>query len=198
MGVLKRMNRTCKLCRSVKRRSGAWGTQSVPDNQLKNLKDLPQGGGERLPRSPLPCGRLCEQVSLAPLVSEKTAWLGMTFPVAGSSIISQHESAIVLGAAGGDSMFEASVGIMFYCTKIADAYNPMHTFGIDPYRFGHTVLFIRHAAKMLQALDYAGTIHVEVNLASMRGAVWHYEHGIGTHSGSELDDDVEFSDFHNQ
>jgi hypothetical protein len=39
------MNRTVKLYRSVKRVSGAWGTKPVPDNQLKNLKDLPEGEG---------------------------------------------------------------------------------------------------------------------------------------------------------
>jgi len=39
------MNRTVKLFRSVKRPSGAWGTQPVPDNQLRTLKDLPKGEG---------------------------------------------------------------------------------------------------------------------------------------------------------
>ena len=38
--VLKRMNRTVKLYRSVKRPSGAWGVQPVPDNQLRTLVDL--------------------------------------------------------------------------------------------------------------------------------------------------------------
>jgi integrase len=40
------MNRTVKLYRSVKRPSGAWGTQPVPDNQLRTLKDLPEGQGK--------------------------------------------------------------------------------------------------------------------------------------------------------
>jgi integrase len=39
------MNRIVKLYRSVKRPSGAWGTQPVPDNQLRTLKDLPKGEG---------------------------------------------------------------------------------------------------------------------------------------------------------
>lgn len=39
------MNRTVKLYRSCKRPSGSWGTKPVPDNQLKTLKDLPEGGG---------------------------------------------------------------------------------------------------------------------------------------------------------
>jgi hypothetical protein len=44
-GVLKRMNPTVKLYRSVKHPSGAWGTQPVPDNQLRTLKDLREGQG---------------------------------------------------------------------------------------------------------------------------------------------------------
>ena len=40
------MNRTVKLYRSVKRPSGAWGTKPVPNKQLKNLKDLPEGEGK--------------------------------------------------------------------------------------------------------------------------------------------------------
>jgi hypothetical protein len=43
--VLKRMNRTVKLYRSVKRPSGAWGVQPVPDNQLRTLVDLHKGEG---------------------------------------------------------------------------------------------------------------------------------------------------------
>ena len=39
------MNRTVKLYRSVKRPSGAWGTQPVPDNQLRTLRDVPKSEG---------------------------------------------------------------------------------------------------------------------------------------------------------
>jgi hypothetical protein len=39
------MNRTVKLYRSVKRPSGVWGTNPIPDKQLKNLKDLPKDEG---------------------------------------------------------------------------------------------------------------------------------------------------------
>jgi hypothetical protein len=43
-GVLAVMNRTVKLYQSVKRNKD-WGTEPVPDNQLKNLKDLCEGQG---------------------------------------------------------------------------------------------------------------------------------------------------------
>ncbi|MGA2648483.1 MAG: hypothetical protein ABSF15_27685 [Candidatus Sulfotelmatobacter sp.] len=39
------MNRTVKLYRSVKRPSGVWGTQPVPDNQLRTLRDIPKVEG---------------------------------------------------------------------------------------------------------------------------------------------------------
>jgi hypothetical protein len=45
MRVLAKMNRTVKLYCSVKRPSGDWGTKPVPDKQLMNLKDLPEGQG---------------------------------------------------------------------------------------------------------------------------------------------------------
>jgi hypothetical protein len=45
------MNRTVKLYRKVKRPSGAWGAQPVPDSQVKILKDLPKNRGELLGRS---------------------------------------------------------------------------------------------------------------------------------------------------
>jgi hypothetical protein len=40
------MNRTVKLYRSVKGPSGEWGTKPIPDKQLKNLEDLPEGDGK--------------------------------------------------------------------------------------------------------------------------------------------------------
>jgi hypothetical protein len=38
-------NTVVKLYRSKKSKSGAWGTEPVSDKELKNLKDLPEGGG---------------------------------------------------------------------------------------------------------------------------------------------------------
>jgi hypothetical protein len=144
-----------------------------------------------------PARPLCEQAKLAPLIREKTLfWRGITFHAAGSSTISQHESAIVLGAAGHDSMFEANVwGMMFYCTKIADDLNPAHLFGIHLYGFvGTTILFMRHAEIMLQALGYLGPLHIRMTLDGMRGVQWlHGGPGIYAAPGSKLDDRMEFS-----
>ncbi|MFI5114094.1 MAG: helix-turn-helix domain-containing protein [Terriglobales bacterium] len=144
-----------------------------------------------------PSRPLCDQARLAPLIREKPfRWRGITFPVSGSSTISQHESAIVLGAAGDDSMFEANVwGMVFYCTKIADADNPVHAFGIHLYGFvGTIMLFMRHAETILRTLGYSGPLHVQMSLHGMRDVQWLYgSTGIYTQNGSVLDDDVEFS-----
>lgn len=144
-----------------------------------------------------PARPLCEQAKLAPLIREKILfWRGTTFPAARSTTISQHESAIVLAAAGDDSMFEASVwGMMFYCSKIADDLNPAHIFGIHLYGFvGTTMLFLRHAEAMLQALGYSGPLHIQMTLDEMRGVQWLYgAPGIYTAEGSKLDDRMEFS-----
>jgi hypothetical protein len=40
------MNRTVKLYCSIKRPSGDWGAKPLPNKQLKNLKDLPEGEGK--------------------------------------------------------------------------------------------------------------------------------------------------------
>jgi hypothetical protein len=144
-----------------------------------------------------PARPLCEQARLAPLIKEKTLfWRGVTFPATGSTTISQHESALVLGAAGDDSMLEASIwGMMFYCAKIADDLNPAHIFGVHLYGFvGTTMLFLRHAEEMLRALGYSGPLHIQITLDGMRDTKWLYgDAGIYTAEGSKLDDRMEFS-----
>jgi integrase len=67
-GVLAVMNRTVKLYQSVKRGNN-WGTEPVPNNQLKNLHDLPEGGGnyylafyEGTKRRMAPVGRFADAV----------------------------------------------------------------------------------------------------------------------------------------
>jgi hypothetical protein len=148
-----------------------------------------------------PARPLCEQDNLKPIITQKiVAWRGIAFPIPGSSPVSQHESLIMLGAAGVDSIFEGNVwGMTFYRTKIADDDNPGKTYGIHLYGFaGTTILFLRHARAMIQALGYSGPIDVQMSLYSMREVPWLYgAHGYGggifTQKGSELDDDVEFS-----
>ena len=147
-----------------------------------------------------PARPLCEQGQLQPLIRKTYfQWQGLLFPNPGSSIVSQHESAIVLGAAGPDSMFEVNIwGTLFYCAKIADADNPSRTWGIHLYGFlGHILLFLHHSDQMLRALGYTGPLCVEVRLSSMLSAPWLHGGGLGgsaifSRPGSELDNDVAF------
>jgi hypothetical protein len=127
-----------------------------------------------------------------------TRWRGVIFPDQGSPILSQHESAIVLNAARGSSIFESNVwGMLFYATKIDD--NESGTLGIHLGRFvGYVVLFVIHAGKMLKSAGYNGPLHVRIDLRSIRGVPWLYAlargaFGIHKATGSELDDDFGFS-----
>lgn len=150
-----------------------------------------------------PARPLCDQGQLEPLIrANYCSWLGILFPDPGSSVVSQHESAIVLGAAGPDSIFEVNVwGTLFYCAKIADADNPRKIWGIHLYGFlGHILLFLRHSDQMLRALGYVGPLCVEVNLSSMLNAPWLHSGRFGgsailSKPGSELDDEVQFQIF---
>jgi hypothetical protein len=114
------------------------------------------------------------------------------FPDPGSAILSQHESAIVLDAAKGTSFFEVNVwGVLFYGAHIWVEAN--ETQGINLSAFlGYVLLFIRHAAKMIQALGFSGPITVETTLGPILRVQWlHNWLGyVEAESGSKLDDEV--------
>jgi hypothetical protein len=126
-------------------------------------------------------------------------WRGVTFPNPSSGVISQHESAIVLEAARGKSMFEANVwGMLYYCRNITAIPDPSE--GIHLYAFvGFILLFIRHADKMLAGFGYSGPLHIETRLISILKVPWLVADPFGTglslypREGSELDDEVAFS-----
>jgi len=144
-----------------------------------------------------PARQLCEEELLkAHIQKSLTSWRQVMFPDPGSPILSQHESAIVLNAARGTSMFEVNVwGMLFYGTRIDEDHNG--TSGIHIYQFvGYLLLFIQHAGKMLQMLGHSGPIFIETSLASILGTPWLYPTNrawLSTVPGSELDDDVTFS-----
>jgi hypothetical protein len=149
-----------------------------------------------------PARPLCGQERLSPLVCQKRLiWRGLGFPIPGSGAISQHESTILLKAAGDGSMVEANVwGMIFYCSKIADKHGGSDPiYGIHLYQFvGTTLLFIRHADTILHELGYVGPIHVQVGLRFLRDVPWLY--GRPDTSGifvnkmeSQLDDELEFA-----
>jgi hypothetical protein len=144
-----------------------------------------------------PARPVCEQERLRSFITASyVSWRGVTFPKPSNSIISQHESAIVLDANGDWSIFEANVwGMLFYCTKIDRDENK--TPGIHPYEVvGKVMLFIRHADSMLLALGYVGPVLIETSLTSILGVGWlniQRRMLFPNRHGSELDDDVTFS-----
>ena len=114
------------------------------------------------------------------------------FPDVGSAVLSQHESAIVLDAARGTSFLEINVwGLMFYGAHIWFASGEIA--GIDMGAFlGYVLLFIRHAAKMLQALGFSGSIAIEITLTRILKMRWLDDSRgyMKFKDGSELDDEV--------
>jgi hypothetical protein len=154
-----------------------------------------------------PARPLCKQEDLKSLVSESALTVRQVkFPNDKNGIISQHESALVLHAAHEDySIFEADIwGLIFYGTRIdqnrkyllTGARDGTDATAIHLRQFvGYVLVFVASAAKMLQALDYSGPMHIEVRLESIRGVGWlrFMSGGATERPGSELDDEVAFT-----
>jgi len=161
-------------------------------------------GGHRVPRFEIcfcprfPARPLCEQGGLRSLVrNTQFYWRQVMFPLLNKGAISQHESEIVFEPTGVSSIFEANVwGMLFYSTQINESYGGGPA-GIHPYRLsGYLLIFIRHAAALLQQLGYSGPIAVDAGLSGILKAQWlHPSGGTGytVRAGSELDDEVSFS-----
>jgi hypothetical protein len=154
-----------------------------------------------------PVHPLCKQEDLQSLVSKcALIWRQVKFPKIENGIISQHESALVLHAAHEDySIFEADVwGLIFYGTRIDENRQYLLTGAEDGTGIraihlrqfvGYVLVFVANAAKILQALNYSGPIHIEVGLKSIRDIGWLRFVGRveSERPGSELDDEVAFT-----
>jgi hypothetical protein len=145
-----------------------------------------------------PARQVCQQAELKSLVQKSwTSWRQVMFPDQSKEILSQHESAIVLSAARGLSMFEVNAwGMLFYVTRIDQDHNG--TQGIYVRQFvGYLLLFMQHAGQMLQRLGYSGPLEIEMALDSLLSVQWLDIAQAGTwyvtRPGSELDDSVKFS-----
>jgi hypothetical protein len=140
-----------------------------------------------------PARQLCRQEELVPQVQNWTRWREFMFPDPASAVLSQHESAIVLDAAKGTSFFETNVwGMLFYGAHLH--VESSGTQGISLSAFlGYILFFVRHAAKMLQALGYSGLIEIETALSPILRVNWLYNwsgYAVQAEPGSELDDEV--------
>ena len=159
-------------------------------------------GGPRLELSLVPrfpARPLCDQGTLAPLIMKNCLqYRGALFPDITRGIMSQHESALVLGARGDDlSVFECNIwGLLFYCAPIAhDHGREQGGWSVHPYRFASQILlFLHHAAKMLPLLGYSGPVQIETAITSMLRAPWlQIMHGVGLpREEPQLDDAVSF------
>jgi schlafen family protein len=140
-----------------------------------------------------PMRQLCRQEDLRPKAQESwTPWRGFMFPDPGSAVLSQYESAVVLDAAKGTSLFEVNVwGMLFYGARIY--FESEEISGINLSAFlGYVLFFIRHGAKMLQSLGYSGPIAIETTLSPILGVNWLHEWAgyPQAEPGSVLDDEV--------
>lgn len=147
-----------------------------------------------------PARPLIEQTGLASTIRQNyMAWRSVVFPKQTSPIVSQQESALVLEAARGSSVFEANVwGMLFYCRNITVRNERDPAEGIHLYAFvGHILLFIQHAERMFASLGYSGPVHVETRLISILRVPWLAADAMGNltdeREGSRLDDEVTLS-----
>jgi hypothetical protein len=145
-----------------------------------------------------PARPLCGQERLKGLVvANAMAWRGLVFPhVSRSSVLSQHESALVINPMRDPSIFETNVwGMQFYCVQVEKDHRG--TAGIHRSEFvGNVLLFIRHAGTMLRGMGYSGPTTVITRLGSMLGVDWLYDMAgawLEPSKGSELDNEVSFS-----
>jgi len=144
-----------------------------------------------------PARSLCDQEKLAQHIQKSWMdWRQVMFPDPGSPTLTQHESAIVLAASRGVSIFEVNVwGMLFYATKVEEDHHLATGIHLSEV-VGYLLLFIRHSGTMLQSLGYSGPIHIEITLNSLLNAQWLLpQQGawFSTRPGSELDDTVAFS-----
>jgi len=148
-----------------------------------------------------PARQLCDQAGLRLLTQPNDtnwiSWRQVLFPDPGAHVISQHESAIILGAARETSFFEVNVwGLLFYGVRVDTNEAELHL--INMLRLvGHVLLFIHHAGKMFRRIGYSGPLHIESTLGPLRDAVWIRSTNRGPETalptGSILDNSVTFS-----
>jgi hypothetical protein len=141
-----------------------------------------------------PTRQLCQYEELVPIMEANAiAWRGYKFPSYTSPFIIQHESAVKLDAAHEASILDASIwGQLFYGTHDLLA-SEVKEQGVYTLRFvGYVLLFIRHAAKMLDSLHYSGPVAIEIVLSWILGLRWlhRFEGYLDGEEGSRLDNEV--------
>jgi hypothetical protein len=145
--------------------------------------------------SPLyPATPLVEQMELWRIIKDtRVSWRQVNFP-RDKGIISQHQSALVLNAARGVSLFEISTyGHIHYAMELTgpDATPP---WGIHLSSFvGHLLLYTEHVRAVYHTLGYQGVLRIELKLQRVRGKAWIYYQSSFPETGpaSTLDDEID-------
>jgi len=146
-----------------------------------------------------PTRPLCAQEALRNLVQANYMnWRGTIFPdFTRNQFTAQNESILVLDSVvARTSIFEVNVwGLTFYGIELETDFHQAQ--GIHPYDLaGSVLLYLRHAAKMLDIMGYSGNVLISASLDCMLGVPLlqeMYGSVISPFAGSELDDDVTFS-----
>lgn len=142
-----------------------------------------------------PIQELCQYEDLASEVDRNGMnWRGARFPSVHSSLLSQYESAVVLDAARGTSIFEVNVwGLLFYGVQMSVQQGDRQGIGIVVF-LGYVLFFVRHAARMLSSLGYSGPVSIAIGLNPIRKVPWiigqHPIFGPNEAEGSPIDDEL--------
>jgi hypothetical protein len=147
-----------------------------------------------LPR--FPASPVCSHTELITLVRKAIIeWRQVAFPRNTHAAISQHESVIIPKPCGQGSFFEANIwGLAYYAAPIGEqdeAYTGIHTNEF----IGLLLAFLHHARLLMDRLQYAGPLHVELLMRGIRNVPWiAFPRGFAeTGPHSEFDDTVTFT-----
>jgi Schlafen, AlbA_2 len=177
--------------------------QAKGDGTHRSAARLELSLGPRFPARPV-----CEQTKLAHELREcRVKWRQIGFPYASLSVVSQHESALILTAKDARNrceLIEANVwGMLFYGVELDIEIGPKQTgglvvtstTGIHLYRLvGYLLVFVQHATQLMSGLGYAGPLSIEIALSGIRDVPWLYSENNSLMTGpiSELDDGFSF------
>ena len=123
-----------------------------------------------------PAHPLCSHEDLRGLIDRSLLdWRQVRFPRIRDAAISQHESLIVLGPSSANlSLLEVNIwGMLFFGTRVDQ--DERGNVGIHLYSFvGHVLVFLRYAGRILKALGYSGSLHIDTRVSSIGGEQWLY------------------------
>lgn len=191
------LERRASLLARARKRFATYTSRILIDDDHNTIESGPRLELCVVPR--FPARPLCEEGNLKTLIaSSYLNWRQTRFPNPSRGVVSQHESAIVLRAAGELSIHEANIwGVLFYGVQLMYESHEKRTGVHLHHLWGCLLLFIRHSEVLLRTMGYSGPIDAVTRLDSIQGVRW--LHGLEGDwaserpPGPELDNDVTFS-----